>query len=40
MIVEGDDEMDNRGMMGWECCLPVAALVSRLGGTSPPLSPL
>lgn len=51
MIVEGDDVMDNGGMMGWGWgvggggwgeggwgCLPVAALVSHLGGTSPPLS--
>lgn len=46
MIVEGDDVMDNGGMMGWGVgggvggggCLPVAALVSHLGGTFPPLS--
>lgn len=46
MIVEGDDVMDNGGMMGWGLgvggggggCLPVAALVSHLGGTFPPLS--
>lgn len=48
MIVEGDDVMDNGGMMGWGWgrgwgvggggCLPVAALVSHLGGTFPPLS--
>lgn len=41
MIVEGDDVMNNGGMMGWGGgwgCLPVAALVSHLGGTFPPLS--
>lgn len=51
MIVEGDDVMNNGGMMGWGWgvggggwgeggggCLPVAALVSHLGGTFPPLS--
>lgn len=42
MIVEGDDVMNNGGMMVWGVggggCLPVAALVSHLGGTFPPLS--
>lgn len=49
MIVEGDDVMNNGGMMGWGGglgvgvgggvgCLPVAALVSHSGGTFPPLS--
>lgn len=41
MIVEGDDVMNNGGgglgVGGWGC-LPVAALVSHLGGTFPPLS--